>query len=276
MKELTSWTELFFNSLQTFGQTLAESIPKILGALLILLLGWLFAKIISNGIARLLKVLKFDVLSEKIKATDFLERANVTLTPSQFVGKFAYWILLLLVITSAADALGWNAVSQQISKLIGFLPNLLIAIVFFIVGIYIATFIKNFIKGTTSSLGISAGKFISNIVFYFLAIIVTLTSLEQAGVDTSIISANLSLILGAILLSAAVSYGVASRDILSNILASFFSRKNFQVGQTIEVVGERGKIISANNISVTLLNVKNEKIVIPAHELIKNKVKVIE
>lgn len=276
MKELTSWTELFFNSLQTFGQTLAESVPKILGAILILLLGWLFAKLISNGIAKLLKVLKFDVLSEKIRATDFLEKANVSLTPSKFIGKFVYWILLLLVIISASDALGWNAVSEEISKLIGYLPNLLIAIIFFIVGTYIASFIRDFIKGTTSSLGISAGKVISNVVFYFLFIIVTLTALEQAGIDTSIISANLSLILGAILLAAGVSYGFASKDVLSNILASFFSKRNFQVGQTIELLGERGKIISANNISITLLNVQNEKIVIPAHQLITNRVKIIE
>lgn len=276
MQELTTWTELFFNSLQAFGHTLAAAVPKILGAILILLLGWLFAKLVSNGIARLLNVLKFDSLSEKLKATEFLERANVNLTPSKFIGKFVYWILLLLVIISAADALGWDTVSTEISKLLSFLPNLLIAIIFFVVGTYIASFIRDFIKGTTSSMGISAGKIISNVVFYFLFIIVTLTSLEQAGVDTSIISANLSLILGAILLSAGISYGFASRDVLSNILASFFSKSNFQVGQTIEIEGEKGKIISTNNISVTLLNVQNEKIVIPAHQLINNRVKIIE
>lgn len=276
MQELTTWTELFLNSLQAFGQTLAASIPKILGAILILLLGWLFAKLVANGIARLLKVLQFDKLSERLKATEFLERANVELTPSKFIGKFFYWVLLLLVIISASDALGWDAVSQQISKLLGFLPNLLIAIIFFIVGTYIASFIRDFIKGATTSMGISAGKIISSVVFYFLFIIVTLTALEQAGVDTSIISANLSLILGAILLAAGVSYGFASRDVLSNILASFFSRKNFQVGQIIEVQGERGKIISSNNISITLLNVQNEKVVIPAHQLINNCVTIIE
>lgn len=275
MKELTTWTELFSNSLQAIGQTISNAAPKALGAILILLLGWLFAKVVSNGIARLLKAIKFDELSDKINATSFLERANVKLAPSQFIGKFFYYVFLLLVVNSAADALGWTAISDEISKLIGFLPNLLVAIVFFVVGTYIASFVRDVIKGATSSMGIGAGRIISNLVYYFLFMIVTLTALGQAGIDTTIISANLSLILGAVLLSAAISYGFASRDVLSNILASFFSRKTFAIGQIIELEDAKGKIIATSNISVIILTEQQEKIVIPAHQLITNKVKII-
>ena len=275
MKELTTWTELFSNSLQTIGQTISNAAPKVLGAILILLLGWLFAKLISNGIARLLKAVRFDDLSEKINATAFLERANVQLAPSQFIGKFFYYVFLLLVVNSAAAALGWTAISEEISKLLSFLPNLLVAIVFFVVGTYIASFVRDVIKGATSSMGIGAGRIISSLVYDFLFMIVTLTALGQAGIDTTIISANLSLILGSILLSAAISYGFASRDVLANILASFFSRKTFAIGQIIELDDAKGKIIATSNISVTILTEQQEKIVIPAHQLITNKVKII-
>ncbi len=275
MKELSTWTELFSNSLQTIGQTISNAAPKVLGAILILLLGWLFAKLVSNGIARLLKAIRFDDLSEKINATSFLEKANVKLAPSQFIGKFFYYVFLLLVVNSAAAALGWTAISEEISKLLSFLPNLLVAIVFFVVGSYIASFVRDIIKGATSSMGIGAGRIISNLVYYFLFMIVTLTALGQAGIDTTIISANLSLILGSILLSAAISYGFASRDVLANILASFFSRKTFAIGQIIELDDAKGKIIATSNISVTILTEQEEKIVIPAHQLITNKVKII-
>ena len=275
MKELTTWTELFSNSLQTIGQTISNAAPKVLGAILILLLGWLFAKLISNGIARLLKAVRFDDLSEKINATAFLERANVQLAPSQFIGKFFYYVFLLLVVNSAAAALGWTAISEEISKLLSFLPNLLVAIIFFVVGTYIASFVRDVIKGATSSMGIGAGRIISSLVYYFLFMIVTLTALGQAGIDTTIISANLSLILGSILLSSAISYGFASRDVLANILASFFSKKTFAIGQIIELDDAKGKIIATSNISVTILTEQQEKIVIPAHQLITNKVKII-
>ena len=83
------------------------------------------------------------------------------------------------------------------------------------------------------------------------------------------------MILGAILLAASISYGFASKDVLANILASFFSRKTFGVGQTIEVNGTRGKIVAVNNISVMVENSQGETIVIPSHQLISNQVKII-
>lgn len=276
MSEFTTWSDLLFNSLQTFTHKFMGVIPNILGAFIILILGWFFAKIMAKGINRLLELMKFDLIAQKIGTTKLFEKANIEKKPSQLVSTFFYYILLLMVIISASDALGWTAVSREISKLLSYLPNLLIAIVVFIVGVYIATFMRDLIRGATASLGIGIGKIISILVFYLLVIIVSLTSLEQAGVDTSIITSNLLMILGAILIAAAISYGFASKDILSNILAIFFSRRIFIAGQTIEVDGERGRIIAVNNISITIKNMEGEKVVIPANILIKNKVKILD
>lgn len=65
MKEITTWSELFFESLTAFGQTLMSAIPGIIGAILIVLLGWLFARLVSTAIQRILKVIKFDKLGKK-------------------------------------------------------------------------------------------------------------------------------------------------------------------------------------------------------------------
>ena len=276
MNEVTTWTELFFQSLTAFGQTLMRAVPGIIGAILILLLGWLFAKLVSGAIQRLLKVVKFDKLAEKVNVKDFLQKANIGLTPSVLIGKFIYWSLILLVVITASDTLGWSAVSEEISKLLGYLPQLLAAIVFFIVGVYIATFVRDLIYGAAKTLGISTGKVISSIVFYMLMILVGLTALEQAGIDTSIITSNLLIIIGSIMAAAAISYGFASRDVLSSILGSFFSRRTFAKGQTIEIEGQRGKIVAMTNVSVTIRLNDKEKLVIPANQLITKQIKIIE
>jgi hypothetical protein len=276
MNEVTTWSELFFKSLTAFGQTFMRAIPGIIGAILIILLGWLFAKIISGAIQRILKVIKFDKLGEKVNVKDFLQKANITLTPSKLIGKFVYWLVILLVIITASDTLGWSAVSDEISKLLGYLPQLLAAIVFFIVGVYIATFVKDVILGATKTLGISAGKVISTFVFYLLMILVVLTALDQAGIDTSIITSNLLLIIGSIMAAAAISYGFASRDLLASILGSFFGKRTFSLGQTIEIDGKQGKLVSLTNVSVTNQLNDKEKLVIPASQLIVKQIKIIE
>lgn len=275
MNEVSKWSDLFFQSLTAFGERLMTTLPSIFGAIVVLLLGWLFAKIVSGAVSKLLKVLKFDKLAENVNVQDFLQKANITLSPSKLIGKFAYWALLLLVIITASETLGWSAVSEEISKLLGYLPQLLAAIVFFIVGVYIATFVRDVLMGATRTLGISAGKVISTFIFYLLLAIITLTALKQAGIDTSIITSNLLLIIGSIMLSAAISYGFASRDVLANILSSFFSRRTFSVGQTIEIDGQKGTIVKMTNISVTIRMSEKEDLIIPAQELITKQIKVI-
>ncbi len=274
MNEFSNWSELFLESLQLFGEKFIGAIPGFIGALLILLLGWLFARLVAGAITRLLGLIRFDKLAESIKADQFLQKANVNMAPSQIVGKFVYWILILLIIMTASETLGWNAVSEEISNLLGILPNLLISIVFFVVGTYIASFVRDFIKSTTRSLGISAGRLISSFVFYLLIAIVTLTALEQAGLDTNIITSNLLLIMGAILAAAAISYSIASKDLLANLLAGFFSQRTFHIGQIIEIDGIVGKIVAQNKISVTLEISMDELVVIPTHQLITSKVRI--
>ena len=274
MNELVTWTELFISSLTTFGNKLMGAIPSIIGALIIFILGWLFAKLVSRTISKVLTLAKFDLIAEKINSSEFLAKANIYSSPSRLVGKFVYWILLLFVLITAADTLGWSSVSSEISRLIAYLPKLFIAIVLFILGTYLATFVRDVIFGATNSLGISTGKIIGNFVFYLLFITVALTALAQAGVNTSIITSNLTLILGAFLGAAALSYGLASRRVLSHVLSGFFSKKLYQKGMTIEVDGVKGVVHQVTNINIIIKEVSGDLSVIPMNTLTETTVRI--
>ncbi len=276
MESVTTYSEIFLNSLQSFVNTIMIALPKIFGAIVIVFLGWLLARLIARIVSSVLQAARFDKLGERVQVAEILSKANINLKPSELIGRFVYWLMILVVIITTADTLGWNAVSNEISKLLGYLPQLLSAIVFFIVGIYIATFVKDLISGTTRTLGISAGRIISSLVYGLLFLLVSLTTLEQAGMDTGILTSNLLLIVGAVMAAAAISYGFASRVLLANILASFFSKKNIKIGQTIEIDGNRGEVIDISNISIILRTGAKEKLIIPANDLISKSVKIIE
>jgi len=274
MEQLNTWSEVFLSSLRSFGESFMGSIPMIIGAILIFLIGWIFAKLLSGAVSRLLKLIKFNELADKVKATEYLNKANISLSPNQLVGKFIYWIMMLLVLITASDTLGWTNVSQELSKLISFLPQLLVAIIVFIIGTFIASFIRDLIAGATSSLGISTGRIISGFVFYLLFTMVTLTALRQAGVDTSIITSNLLLILGAVLLAAAISYGFASRDVLANILAGHMGRNTYTPGMDIEVAGFRGIVQSISSVGLIIEAADGTKKIVPTQLLMRESVTV--
>ena len=275
MQELNDFPDLLMNSLRGFGQSIAAVLPRLIGALIILLIGWLIAKLVAYLVLKLLQSIKFNQLTDKVGAGEMLRKANMQLSAAQLISRFVYWILLLFVIITAADVMGWAAVSQEISKLISYLPQLLSALVFFVIGYYIAGFVRDLVRGAATTLGISAGRIVSTVIYYLLLLLVSLTALDQAGVDTTILTSNFLVILGAVMLAAAISYGFASRHVLANILAAFFNRRTVQVGQLIEFKGQRGRVVEINALSVVLLLAEKDKLIIPANELINSPIKVI-
>lgn len=268
-------TKTLTTSLESFTNAFVSIAGSILGALLLLLTGWLVARFVRYMLLKFLNVVQFDTLAEKLNLQDMLNKANIQLTPSAVIAKFVYWIILLLFFIITTNFLGWTVISEKLNEFINFLPTLLSGIVLFVFGYYITSFLRDIILAATSSLGIGAGRMIAGFVFYFFLIVVTITALDQIGINTNIITSNVVMILGAILGAAAISYGFASRDILANILAAFFSRKTFQEGQIIRVDSVQGEIIQSNNISVTVEVPSGDKVIIPMKELISKKIYII-
>ena len=190
MDGLKRLSDLFLESLRVFGEKFTDTIPSLLIAIIVILIAWLLARLISGGFEKVLKTIKFDQLAEKIKLTSFLEQAGIRMTPSAIIGRFIYWVFVLLIIASAAETLNWTAVSYQIQQFLNYLPNLVTAILVFIVGAYLASLVRDFVRSSASSLGISTGRILSSVIYYVLFIMVVLTAMEQAKIDTKILSAN--------------------------------------------------------------------------------------
>lgn len=276
MNGLQRLWDIFLESLRVFGEKFMDTIPGLLLGIIVLLIAWLLARIISSGFERLLKTVKFDQFAERMKLTTFLEQMGIQMSPSALIGRFIYWIFVLLIIASAAETLNWTAVSYQIQRFLDYVPNLVTAILVFIVGAYLASLVRDFVRSSTNSLGISTGRILSTVIYYVLFIMVILTAMEQAKIDTKILSTNLLIIIAAIMLAAAISYGFASKDVLSNILAGFFIKRTFQKGMMIEIDSIKGTIVEITNIAVTLQLTDNERIVIPSQQFLTGKVKIIK
>lgn len=275
MEQLNLWKDTILNSLRNLTDGFFESLSSFFGALLTLFIGWLLAKFIRFIFVKVLRSIHFDQLVEKLNIESLFIRLNIKIKPSAIIGKFVYWLILLVFIISATEILGWEIVSKEISKLIEFLPKLLFALIFFIVGFYLSEMIKKAVYTATNSAGISGAKAISNIVFYVLMIFISITSLDQAGVDTTLFTSNITLIIGGALLAFAIAYGFASRDILTNILASFYVKDKYKVGLKIKVNGTKGVIENSDTLSITILTEDKRKLIIPIKKLISEEVEIL-
>ncbi|RPD96013.1 hypothetical protein EGM88_11140 [Aureibaculum marinum] len=273
METITNWKDLMFNSLNEMGIIIMRALPNIIGAILILLIGWLITKMVLVILARLLKFVKVDKLTEVINDKNIFGKTDITFNVSKVILGFVKWISFLVFLIVAADIMKWEIISVEIGKLLGYLPKLFSAIALFMVGLYIASFVRKAIKGLFDSFDLIGAKAISNFVFYIIAVIITVTALNQAGIETDIITNNLTVILGAFLGAIAISLGLGSKEVVGDLLRTFFTRKNFAVGQKIKFKDISGTIISIENISMT---VKTETglVVLPIKEVVSNEIEI--
>lgn len=274
MESLFNWTEVFLESLKSFGEQIMGAIPGIIGAIFLIILGWLIARLIGRLVVKLMNAVKFDRVFDSLNSKEFLKNLKITVGPSVIVGKFIFWVIFLLFIVTATETLGWTVVAKEITNLIRFIPNLFIGIIIFIIGLYIANFIKSLINTSFSSLGISSGKIISEIAFYIIMVIITLTALRQTGINTHFIDNNITIIIGILIGAFAISFAISSKDVLQNILAGYYSKNNFHVGQKIRIGDIVGEIVKIDSIHLVLKN-NSEKMVFPVRRLLEERIDII-
>lgn len=267
-------SDLDFSFLQKLWIDFIDFLPQLLKGFAFLIIGWLLIKLILFIIKKALGYTNIDSLPEKLNVDEIFGNSEIKIQPTKIIVTTIKWVLILIFVIVGSELLGLRMVSEQLSNLIAYLPKLISALIIFAIGIYIANIVRKTITAMFKSLELTGGNLIGNIAFYLIAIIVSVTALNQAGINTDLITSNLTIILGAILASFTIAFGLGSRDVIKRLLFGYYSRKNLQVGQTINVEGVEGVIESIDNICVVLVT-KAGKMVIPIKDIVDHKIEII-
>jgi len=248
-----------------------ETLPSILTAIVIMLIGWIVARSLSYLVFKGIQLSKLENLASKAIGKNITQQEDSKWSLAIVLKKIVYYTVLLLFAVFASEVLGWQVVTQELSKLIAYLPKLFSAVIIFLIGLYIAGFIRKALHMGTASFNIQGSSIISTLVFYVLMTLITVTALSQAGIDTGAVTANFLIIIGSIFLSFAVAFGLGARDLLRNMVAGLYARRSFYVGQHILIDGMEGNIEQINTINF-ILGMKDMKVSIPIAKLLDEKV----
>lgn len=252
MKELPNLTEVLISTLTKLINQFVDFVPRFIFAAFILLIGYLVAKGISIILKKVLEKIGFDRIGEKLNEISIVKQLQTEIKLSQIVSKVLYYFIMLGFITDATRTLGVGAITGLVEKLVNFVPQLIVAAIMLQIGVLVAETLKNAVVSICKSFNVPSAKLIGSIVFTFFSVITLISALGQAGINTELLESSFNLIIGGIILAFSVGYGFASRDVLSNLLASFYSNNRFQLGQTIQIDEIKGRIIHIDNTSITL------------------------
>jgi Conserved TM helix/Mechanosensitive ion channel len=262
-----------FELLQSILVPMLNAIPGFITAIVVLALGIQAAKAIAKIIQKVLAATPIDKFGEKLNDIELVQKANINVLPSNILSKFIYYILLLIVILVSTSILNMEPVSQLVRDIINYVPNLISALLVFVLGILLADSIKSATLTACKSLGMPSANGVANFVFYFIFLTTSVSALSQAKIDTDFIKSNLTVLLGGAAFAFALGYGWASKDMMSSFLASFYSKDKFELGDKITVEGVVGIIVELDNTSFTL-ETPTSHVVFPLSKLMTEKVEI--
>lgn len=275
MDKITDIKNSAMDSLGGMWPEISSILMNVVLALVVLIIGWLIAKIVVRLIKKALKLAKADKLDDKLNEIEIIEGKQLNFDTIKIVSTFVKWLIYIMILIVVSDILNLKIISEQISNFLGYVPQLFVALVIFTLGLLFANFVKKGLQSFFESMDLSGGKIISQIVFFLLVIFISITALNQAGVNTEIITSNLTMILAAFLLSFAIAFGLGAREIIADLLRTFYTRKTYEVGKKIEFKNDIYEVVEISNISVVLKNAEG-KHVVPIKDIVENQIKVMD
>jgi len=261
----------FLKPFKNTFESIIELLPTAAGFLGFIILSWLLIKVFLYVIRKALAKTKIDEWSKKLSKTEIFGNTTINVVLTKIILAVLKWFLIFIFVMVGSEMFGLNVVSEGIKSFFAYLPKLLTALGIFVVGVYLGTTIKKTIQSMFKSLDLSGGNLVANIAFYLIVVFLSITALDQAGVDTSVIKSNLTLLLGSILLAFTLAFGFGAREAVSRLLYGYYSRKNIGIGEEVEIGDVNGTVIAIDNICLTVMT--NEgKVVLPIKDVVDSKI----
>jgi hypothetical protein len=199
-------------------------VPTIVGALLILVIGWLVAKVIETVAVRVLKAIRVDMASDKAGLTNILAQGDIKVTVSELLGGIVYWLLMLVVIATVLNALNLTVAASILSRFVEYIPNILAAVFILVLGMFLASFTAAIVRTAASNAGVENSKALAEISKTILIVFAILIAIEQLGIGVAVINLAISIILASIGLAVGLAFGLGSKDIAGKMLADMLNK----------------------------------------------------
>ncbi len=234
----------WLQTVQDILTTILAWLPSLAGALLLLLLGWVVARIVQFVIGGLLRRVHLDRLSERAGIAKILSDAGLDPSAVNLFARLVYWLVLLVFVLAAAESLGLAGVVTTLDGFVSYLPSVLAGALILLLGSVIARVVGDAVSALAVQAGVAGGQALGQVVRYVLLVFAIILALEQLGIQTSLLVISATTLITATALALALAFGLGSRDLARNIMAGFHAKDEFSPGQSLTVGGINGVLVN--------------------------------
>lgn len=218
MTRIADWGTSLWNSFVGAIAAILGFIPKLIGFIVVAIIGLIVAKAVERGVTWLLHRAHFDTVSDRIGLRRMEQRFNMHMDVTSILGKVVFWFVFLIFLVPAVDSLGLASVSALLGMIIGYLPNVFVAVLVLFLGMLLASFVADLVRGLISGTSFGNPNIYANIARYAILGFAALIALYQLNIAPAIVETLFTAVVGALALAFGLAFGLGGRESAQRLL----------------------------------------------------------
>src|SRR5574339_393495 len=222
--DINAWGAALATSLATALSLFLGAIPRIIGFLVILIIGWIIAGLLAAGVAAILRAIRFNDLAQRSGLTGFVHSMGVRKDTAGVLADIVKWFIRLIVLVVAFDALGLPAVSAVLQQFLLWIPNLVVAVIILVLAGLAANALGNLVRGSTAQAGFENPDLLETITRVAVWAFGIVIAVNQIGVAQTLVNTLFMGFVGALALAAGLAFGLGGRETAGRIVDNWYNR----------------------------------------------------
>jgi len=212
------WNSLIVVPISEMLTKLVGYLPTLIGALIILTIGWVVAKTLRRVVLRGLEAIHFNKLADKAGISEILNKGGLKTSANDVLSSMVYWLAIIMVLVMVVNALGLPQASNVLESLFAYIPNVIAAMFVLVVGMFLANFVSGIIRTAAGNASLPRPEMLEAVSRWAIIIFAGTISLRELGIATLLVTTTFNIILGGFCLAVALAFGLGGRDAAAKYL----------------------------------------------------------
>lgn len=274
--QLDSWTQSLLSAMGALWGKISNFIPNLLGALAVVIVGFLVARLLDTLLSKLLAKLGLDRLVQGSGLSKQMARVGIKAPVSTLIGRIVYWFVLLLFLVSALESLGLERVSSTLDVLALYVPKVFAAAIVLLAGVLLAQLLNSLVAGAAEGVGLDYAAALGRLAQALVIIISISVAIGQLEIKAELLNYVIVIVLLSVGLAGALAVGLGCRDLVGQIVAGIYVRELYSLGQTISIAGVQGTIEEIGTMKTVLQTGQGELVYLANRHLLEQQVTVLD
>lgn len=271
--QLDSWTQSLVSAMSALWAKIASFIPNLLGALIVVILGFLVARLLDTLLSKLLAKLGLDRLTQGTGLNKMLARVGIKVPVSVLIGKIVYWFVLLVFLVSALESLGLERISSALDVLALYVPKVFAAAIVLLAGVLLAQLLNSLVSGAAEGVGLEYATALGRLAQGLVVIISISVAFGQLEIKAELLNYVIAIVLFSVGLAVAIAVGFGCREIVGQIIAGIYVRELYEIGQNVAIDDVEGTIEEIGTVKTIVQNEQGELFYFANRVLLEQQVK---